>query len=111
MFAKIIKWFKTGLIAGLVLLLNSVTAFADVTTHTAADVATKAQNIITPIITAFGGILILASVAMIGGKMILAHNNPDKRATLMDGIAGVALGSFILGAALLIAGFFWGLGQ
>ncbi|WP_079426073.1 hypothetical protein [Clostridium oryzae] len=57
---------------------------------------------------AFGGVAVFAAVALVGLRMVLLHNRPEERADSMAAILHIALGAFIIGAALLIAGFLIG---
>ncbi|OPJ59760.1 hypothetical protein [Clostridium oryzae] len=82
-----------------------------VTTQSANQVATKAINSMKPILLSFGGVCVFAGVAMIGFKLIFAHNNPDKRISAMSGLLYIGIGAFMLGGCMMVAGFFWGLGQ
>lgn len=73
-------------------------------------VASQAMSAIKPILVAFGAVCVFAGVAMIGFKLIFAHNNPDKRISAMSGLLYIGIGAFIVGGCSLVAGFFWGLG-
>lgn len=57
------------------------------------------RNIAFPI----GGALIFLSVVMIAIKIIVSHYNPNARGQALEGLQWVAVGSIILGSAILIA--------
>lgn len=57
------------------------------------------------ILKAVGSFSILLGVTVAGFRMIIHHNNPEKRTTSMRSLLYIAIGSIIIGSALVITGY------
>ncbi|MFU0783844.1 MAG: hypothetical protein ACFWT2_12280 [Thermoanaerobacterium thermosaccharolyticum] len=83
-------------------------AAQDGTTDIKADVSSVTNNIensIKAVAMPIGGLLIFLSVVLVAIRIIVSHYNPNKRSEALGGLMWVALGSAILGASFLIAGW------
>lgn len=109
---KLFTMLKISATSFILLIFSSVIALADskVVAKSADEVANQAVDKLIPIFKAFGGLCVLGGVAIVGFKLIFANKNPDKRAETMSGLMWTGIGAFIVGSAMLVAGFLWGLG-
>lgn len=84
-------------------------AYADsngsvIDTKAVSDTATQLKNAISAIAMPIGSVLIFGAVVMVAIKIIMTHNNPNKRSEAAGGLLWVAGGALILGLALMISG-------
>lgn len=109
---RIYQIIKVAMLSICFFIFNNALVFAEskVETKSADDVANMAVDKLLPILKAFGGLCVLGGVAIVGFKLIFANKNPDKRAETMSGLMWTGIGAFIVGSAMLVAGFLWGLG-
>jgi hypothetical protein len=73
--------------------------------------ATKLKTAYDSVIFVAGGTAMLIGMAIVAFTLILSHKNHDKRTSAMTSLLSVGGGCALLGAAAVVAGFFFGLGQ
>lgn len=62
------------------------------------------KRVISSIAMPLGGIIIFAAVVVVGIKMIVNANNPQKRAESIGSLAWICGGAVVLGLSLIISG-------
>lgn len=90
------------------LTLNTVVALAEgesvIPTGQINTVMQNIKNAISAIAMPIGSLCILASVILVGIRIIVMHYNPVGRSAALTSLLWVAVGSLVLGLAILITG-------
>ncbi|HBY20591.1 MAG: hypothetical protein A2Y24_07035 [Clostridiales bacterium GWE2_32_10] len=72
-----------------------------------SDFFTELMGKIMPLAYQIGGFLIFIAVVMAGFDMIKHRKDGDKRKEILHSFLWLAVGAFIIGAAVVIAGIIW----
>lgn len=103
---KIIKMFVNFIMILIILITQVKCVFAETTIGTAEveQATNNIKRVISSIAMPLGGIIIFAAVVIVGIKMIVNANNPQKRAESIGSLAWICGGAVILGLSLIISG-------
>lgn len=103
---KIIKIFVNFIMILIILITQVKCVFAETTIGTAEveQATNNIKRVISSIAMPLGGIIIFAAVVIVGIKMIVNANNPQKRAESIGSLAWICGGAVILGLSLIISG-------
>jgi len=58
-----------------------------------------------------GFIFVFGGVVLIALKLMIQHNNPNRRSEIITGLPWLAAGAILLGSAMLVANLIFNLGQ
>lgn len=110
---KIINKIKLAVLTVTIFIFNTVTAYADgpISAESPDQVSNKIYQNLSPVIKSFGGLAVFLGVVAVGFSLIASHKNAQRRSDAMTSMLYIGGGAIVLGAASLIAGFMWGLGQ
>ncbi len=88
------------------LIINVKQVFAETAIGTAEveQATSNIKRVISSIAMPLGGIIIFATVVLVGIKMIVNANNPQKRAESIGSLAWICGGAVVLGLSLIISG-------
>lgn len=103
---KIIKMFVNFIMILIILITQVKCVFAETTIGTVEveQATNNIKRVISSIAMPLGGIIIFAAVVIVGIKMIVNANNPQKRAESIGSLAWICGGAVILGLSLIISG-------
>ena len=103
---KIIKMLVNFIMILIILITQVKCVFAETTIGTAEveQATNNIKRVISSIAMPLGGIIIFATVVIVGIKMIVNANNPQKRAEIIGSLAWICGGADILGLSLIISG-------
>lgn len=104
---KSLKFVLSKIMMFLILTLNNtkrVLAETVIGTSEIEEATSNIKRVISSIAMPLGGIIIFATVVLVGIKMIVNANNPQKRAESIGSLAWICGGAVVLGLSLIISG-------